>query len=539
MHIGRLFLSVFLTACATAFAWWVLSFYTPIIPVQNPPSVATHFSGKQAMRYLYQLTHQFKDRVVGSAQGFAAADYVAEQFSAFGLELETQDFYEVGLRADNTGWGRYKGQNVIGTLPGQEAGTVVLTAHRDCVPEAPEGAYDNGSGTSVVLELARVMTEGGPHRYTYIFVALDGEEYGLTGSRALMNNRSVKLRDIRLMINLDMVGFKEIQGLKITHTQYLPPETRALVSSYFDIPNYELLQPPTGRGTDAILYAWRGLPTLDIYDDTPPGTKLRYHSPEDTYDQISIESIQLAGRAVERLIRQGDIMDAFKPPQGLVASNSDRILFPWRYRLGGASILAALMMPLLFYLRAMSKNTRPMEVMIILILITGVLTAVSTLWPGGVSFMAVPVLGGIAFIIMQAIASRRSVGSAPGLGRFLLCAAPSLLFAGTWLLTGLWSLGLWIAVVACFPAVLVTWKPGWGWRTFDVILILPTALMTWLVATGAWMLAPLHAFPFEKLPFFSALYMAVTLIGIWGIFGRRRIRLAMNMFSSDDSSDIG
>lgn len=284
MRISRLFLSIFLSFCAASAAWWILSVYDPEIPVQNQPDVSLRFSGRSSMQQLHMLTHQYQNRVVGSAQGFAAADYVAGQFRSFGLEVETRDYREVGLRPDNTGWGWYKGRNVIGILSGQEAGAIIITAHRDCVPEAPEGAYDNGSGTAAMLELARVMSETGPHRYTYAFVALDGEEYGLTGSRVLMNNRPAKLKDMRLMINLDMVGLKGIQGLRITHTQYLSPETRALAAGDFDIPYYDLIQFPAGRGTDALLYAWRGLPTLDFYDVAAPGTRGRYHSAEDTYD---------------------------------------------------------------------------------------------------------------------------------------------------------------------------------------------------------------------------------------------------------------
>ncbi len=533
MQIRRLFLSVFLTLCAASLAWWILSVYDPEVPVQNLPDVSMRFSGKQAMQQLHVLTHQFKNRVVGSPQGFAAADYVADQFRLFGLEVETQDYHEVGLRADNTGWGWYKGQNVIGILLGQEAGTVVLTAHRDCVPEAPEGAYDNGSGTAAVLELARVMAESGPHRYTYVFAALDGEEYGLTGSRVLMNNRPAELKDVRLMINLDMVGLKGIQAIGITHTQYLSPETRALVASDFDIPYYDLFQFPAGRGTDALLYAWRGLPTLDFYDMTAPGIRGKYHSTEDTYDQISAESIQLAGRTAERLIRRGDTTGAFTRSQGLVASNSDGILLPWRYRLGGACILAALMIPILFCLCPLSGSARPVGIMVILVLLALVLTAASAQWTGGFFFIALPILGTIAFVTLQAVATRRSLSSAPGLGRLILSAAPSLLFAGTWLLTGLWPLGLWVATLAYLPAVLVAWKPGWGWRVFDVFLILPVVLGTWLIGVGSWILAPLHAFPPTKLPLFSALYLTVTLIGIWGIFGRRRVWLATSMPSPD------
>lgn len=221
-----------------------------------------------------------------------------------------------------------------------------------------------------------------------------------------------------------------------------------------------------------------------------------------------------------------------------MASNSDGILLPWRYRLGGICILVALMMPVLFFLCPLSKGARPVRTMIILVLLGLVLTAASARWTGGPFFIVLPVLGSIAFITLQAVATRRSLSSTPGLGRLLLSATPALLFAGTWLLTGLWPLGLGDAILAYLPAVLVTWKPGLDWRIFDVFLLLPIVLGSWLIGTRSWLLAPLHAFPPAKLPFFSALYLAVTLIGIWGIFGRRRVRFAANIPSSDTEEKI-
>ena len=524
MHIRRTILPASLTFCATFLTGWLLSVYVPFPPVKNLPTVNAQFDGERAMQYLDSLTHQFKGRIAGSAQDFAAADYVAGKFRSYGLRVETQDFREAGVMGGFTKWGWYKGQNVIGVLPGQERGTVVLTAHRDCVPEAPEGAYDNGSGTAAMMELARVLAAGGPYRYTYVFVALDGEEIGLAGSRVLMNNRPAVLEDIRLMVNLDMVGFKEKHQLGVTHTQYLSPEARALVASRFSLPEYMLLQLPMGRGTDALLYVWRGLPTLDIREIMPKSTKSANHTAGDTFDQVSADSIQQTGRAVEQLIRQGDAMGAFTPTRGPAASFDTRVLPRWRYLLGGICVFDVFALPMLFRLSSFAFAGWPAKTMAILTLLTGILTALSALWTGGIRFVALPVICTIAFLVVQTLALRRVKDPDPGFGRLLLAAAPPLLFAGTWFLTGLWPLGLWMAVPAYLAAVLVTWRSGWGWRILDVALVFPSLLLTWFVALAAWILAPVHMFPPVKLPFVAALYIVAALIGIWGIFGRRPAR---------------
>src|SRR3954471_14661265 len=82
--------------------------------------------------------------------------------------------------------------NVVATLNGTDPASAdrvyVVGAHYDSrrtdvldgTGDAP-GANDDGSGTSAVLELARVMTEH-PSEATIVFVAYAGEEQGLYGS---------------------------------------------------------------------------------------------------------------------------------------------------------------------------------------------------------------------------------------------------------------------------------------------------------------------------------------------------------------------
>ncbi len=522
MRIRRLLLPVSLTACLALLACRVLSFRVPVHPAENTPGVTVRFDGEQARRHLDSLTHRFKGRVIGSAQGFAAAEYVAERFRSYGLRTESQDFREAGASSNGSEYGWFRGRNVIGVLPGHGEGTVVISAHRDCVAKAPEGAYDDASGTAITMELARVLAAGAPHRYTFVFAALDGEEIGLAGARVLMNNPPAALKDIRLMINFDMVGFNGDPMLGAAHTQYLSPEARALVATRFMLPPYALLQFPLGRGTDAQLYVLRGLPTLDVREIMPRFTRIINHDAGDTYGQVSAVSMQRAGRAVEQLMLQGDAMGAFTPTRGLAASSSAGVLPTWSYVLGGACILALFALPLLFRLRSAAVETgRSAQITAALILSTWALTSISARWRGTASFAAVPLLGAVALLVLQVVAVRRAKQPGSGLGRVLVAAAPLLLFTGTWLLTGLWPLGFWTALVAYLPAALVTWKRGWRWRTLDVVLLLPALLLTWLLALISWLLAPLHFFPSAKLPFFTAIYFAAALACIWGIFERR------------------
>jgi aminopeptidase YwaD len=100
--------------------------------------------------------------------------------------------------------------NVIAELPGSRSGgaAVIFTAHLDSVPAGP-GANDDGSGSAVVLELARELAQRPQidRPLTLRFALFGAEELGLDGSRYYVQNLSDAERHaIAADINLDMVG---------------------------------------------------------------------------------------------------------------------------------------------------------------------------------------------------------------------------------------------------------------------------------------------------------------------------------------------
>ncbi|HKN87537.1 MAG TPA: M20/M25/M40 family metallo-hydrolase [Nitrospiraceae bacterium] len=105
--------------------------------------------------------------------------------------------------------------NVLGLFPGGDPSlaqeTVIIGAHRDHFgPQAGlvfPGADDNASGTAVLLEAARVLTESGltPKR-SLLFVSFSGEEQGLLGSRLYVSRPPRPLPHTVTMINIDHAG---------------------------------------------------------------------------------------------------------------------------------------------------------------------------------------------------------------------------------------------------------------------------------------------------------------------------------------------
>jgi aminopeptidase YwaD len=105
----------------------------------------------------------------------------------------------------NTQVSKKTGHNIIATKPGTNGKTFVLGGHYDTVAAGP-GAVDNGTGTAVLIELARVLSKKDT-KSTLIFIGFDAEEFGLIGSRYYTDHLSDADRaKITAMLNFDMMG---------------------------------------------------------------------------------------------------------------------------------------------------------------------------------------------------------------------------------------------------------------------------------------------------------------------------------------------
>ncbi|MCU0662684.1 MAG: M20/M25/M40 family metallo-hydrolase [Myxococcota bacterium] len=108
-------------------------------------------------------------------------------------------------------------ENIVGVIPGTDpllrSQIVFVTGHVDHVGSELgtgviyNGADDNASGTSVALELARVVAAmpGGPKR-TVVFAAWNAEEVDLCGSCAYVDGSDFPMTSIAAVLNFDAVG---------------------------------------------------------------------------------------------------------------------------------------------------------------------------------------------------------------------------------------------------------------------------------------------------------------------------------------------
>ncbi|MCC7366969.1 MAG: M20/M25/M40 family metallo-hydrolase [Chloroflexi bacterium] len=176
------------------------------------------------------------------------------------------------------------GANVVATRPGGPR-TLVVGAHIDSVSAGP-GANDNGSGTAVMLELARVMASR-PTPFTLKFVGFDAEEIGLVGSNYYVSQLSeAERRSVVGMINLDMVGVGTES--RVGGSDGMVRLARAAATAV-GLPVGEMGE---AGASDHASFIRAGMPALFIYRSNDPN----YHSPNDRAEYIDPANLQIAGQ---------------------------------------------------------------------------------------------------------------------------------------------------------------------------------------------------------------------------------------------------
>lgn len=170
------------------------------ISAESLSSFDTYLSGERNDSNIHSR-NSFSEEIV------SVGEWLIEQFESYGFSAEFFEFQST------------YGPNVIATLKGSvEPDTyVVVGAHYDSratqgsspTQRAP-GANDDGSGTSILLEIARIISENkAQFKYSVIIGAWCGEEQGLVGSRAYAKHCRDTNMDISAMIQGDMLAYRK------------------------------------------------------------------------------------------------------------------------------------------------------------------------------------------------------------------------------------------------------------------------------------------------------------------------------------------
>ena len=180
----------------------------------------------------------FDGRRTGTPGAMRARQWLVDRFRAIGVTpggtreyLQPFTFSARDTRAASPGDRPARADsaaaNVIGRLSGRDprARILIVTAHYDHLGTRGgvlyPGADDNASGVAVLLAAARHFARN-PPRHPMLFAALDAEEAGLRGARALVNSALVSARAVAMNINLDMTSRNDSNEIYAAGTSYAP-----------------------------------------------------------------------------------------------------------------------------------------------------------------------------------------------------------------------------------------------------------------------------------------------------------------------------
>jgi hypothetical protein len=166
-----------------------------------------------------------------------------------------------------------------GELPGQ---VVILGAHLDSW-DLGTGVTDNGAGSMVVLEAARVLARSGlKPRRTIRFILFGGEEQGLIGARAYAAAHAAQADSVQAVLVIDN-GTGRIVGQALQGRSDLEGTWRALLAPVAHL-GAATVRDAMKTGTDHLAFAFYGIPSFN-FDQEPRGYFHTHHSESDTFDK--------------------------------------------------------------------------------------------------------------------------------------------------------------------------------------------------------------------------------------------------------------
>ena len=263
------------------------------------------FEGEKAFAHLRALV-EIGPRPAGSPEAARAQEYILNELARLGLETWEQDFVA------DTPLGSTEMKNIIALIPGDIRDIIIIGAHYDTKlfeDFAFVGANDGGSGTAVLLELARCLStrENEPTIWLALF---DGEEAfvrwssrdSLYGSRHMARelSRLGDLATVKALIVLDMVGDTH---LSIEWESNSTPWLKEIVWSSADKLNYgqHFTRNACRISDDHVPFLDYGIPSIDIIDfhyGPKSLTNEYWHTPDDTLDKTSSVSLKIIGDVV-------------------------------------------------------------------------------------------------------------------------------------------------------------------------------------------------------------------------------------------------
>lgn len=289
--------------------------------------------------HLYYLaSDSLHGRKAGTEDAAKARAYVLEQWNEIGLEPFFREGFEDTFYQNGQEY-----TNLVALIPGSDPNLndqyILIGAHLDHIGykhgEICNGADDNASGSSALIEVARILKENQSQlKRGIIIAAFDAEELGLYGSNHLADRllEEDRLYQVRCMMSMDMVGWYAKNGkLELKGAGTIDGGRELLQKNAgglkLDISNFETA---VLTATDTRGFAKKHVPTLHIYT----GLKSPYHKPADDADLIDYVGLDSITCYISRVATSMASVPEFNPSGRIAAVHMDQAK-PFEVAVGG------------------------------------------------------------------------------------------------------------------------------------------------------------------------------------------------------------
>jgi len=292
----------------------VAAFLAPALAAATPSAPGPGAHAVDDVRIL--SADDMQGRGIGTPGGAKARAYILRRFGQIGLTPQGAAFerpFSFTTKLGRT----VQGVNLVARIPGVSSSdkVLVVSAHYDHLGikgrKIYNGADDNASGVAGLLAVAEAF-KARPPAHTVLIVALDGEESGLKGAKALVADPPVPLATIGLDVNFDMIG-KNAKGELYVSGAGPQPYLKPVLDQIARTAQVTLKQ---GHDTDAAgeaenwtlqsdqaAFAAQGVPW--VYFGVEDHAE--YHQPSDDFDTLPQDFFK---RAVATVVQATRALDA-------------------------------------------------------------------------------------------------------------------------------------------------------------------------------------------------------------------------------------
>lgn len=284
----------------------------------DPTKYMKTITAEELKKHLYTIAaDSMEGRETGSAGQKKAGRYLISQYQNNQVSFPkgaTSYYQPIPAAYLNKKYGGNLGdsENIWAFIEGSEKPNeiIVISAHYDHVGtkdgEVYNGADDDGSGTSALLELAQAFQiakkEGHGPKRSILFLHVTGEEHGLHGSRFYSENPLFPLENTVADVNIDMIGRRDEIHPNTNNYVYVIGANR--LSSELDFVSSIMNQKYVGldldyrfndpkdpnhfyERSDHYNFAKHGVPSIFFFN----GVHADYHKKTDEPDKIEYDAL--------------------------------------------------------------------------------------------------------------------------------------------------------------------------------------------------------------------------------------------------------